>query len=168
MYAYRVTAASSSMVMHMILAISSADMSRRGLMPRPSSRGKDVGLYHYTVAIHELQDYIRDKNAWRDSIRLDAILVTIFFMINYALQPNSFFDQANTHVAGLKALITSYMQSLSRLNPERNPGRISPSQIGLSPVSSRLLLWILCVSLPPTSGTFVTSCNLTPLSDIST
>ncbi|ETS78336.1 hypothetical protein PFICI_10398 [Pestalotiopsis fici W106-1] len=135
---HRDTAASSSMVMHMLLAHAASDMTRRN----PDSHVKlpqlQSGLYHYTAAIQELHNCINPKRTAPSTQGLDAVITTLFLMIHYGLRSGSSLLQARTHFVGLKSLLASWLQSIY---PTDREGTSANQQ--LSALSSQLLIWLL-------------------------
>ncbi|KAI5922424.1 hypothetical protein F4810DRAFT_263659 [Camillea tinctor] len=137
-YLCEVTALSSSMIMRMMLAISASEMQQRGLCTALQGSRQDFGLYHYTAALKELQDYVTVGEIRRDG-SIDEVLATIFLMIQYGLQSAPLLSHVKAHFSGIRSLVTSYVGSL---NQSSKKGR-SKTSISLPPLSSRLLLWIL-------------------------
>ncbi|KAH9907522.1 hypothetical protein F4778DRAFT_722302 [Xylariomycetidae sp. FL2044] len=140
------TAASSSMVMHMILAISASEMQRKNLIADRDTCGADLGLHHYTAALQDLMKCIQPNGSLLDGAGLEPILATLFFMINYGLQTICGLNHAKTHMAGVRSLFTSHIRYMSAgLNGRKVYCGPQPSKevLGLSPLSAQLLLYIL-------------------------
>lgn len=145
----RATAASSSMVMHMVLAHAASEMRRRlvgeitvhGVSPASIDA---AGLYHYTTALRELRDCLGTRGAWSLDQGLDAVLTTIFFMIHYGMQSLASLDQTRMHVAGLTSLVATYLRGVRGIHAS------SPDETSFSPLSSLVLLWLLYVLLSAT------------------
>ncbi|KAI0601141.1 hypothetical protein F4775DRAFT_542847 [Biscogniauxia sp. FL1348] len=137
-YLCEVTALSSSMVMRMILAISASEMQRRGLCAALQGSRQDLGLYHYTAALKELQDCVAVREVRRGR-GIDEIVATVFLMIQYGLQSTSLLSHVKAHFSGIRSLVTSYVWSLSQPGKKQR----GKATVSLPPLSSRLLLWIL-------------------------
>jgi hypothetical protein len=148
-YLFRETAASSSMVMHMILALSASEMCRKGLSTGYKPTSMDVELYHYTAALKQLQDLVGKSEIWRQGGTLEQIVAAVFLMVYYGLQPNSSPGHAKTHVTGMWSLVDSYIRSSLAAKPNARNDSLTLREAGLSPLSSRLFLWTLyAVPLP--------------------
>lgn len=143
-YVCQVTACSSSMVMQMILAVTARELAPwRCITGSHGVSTTQFALQNYTAALGELQRYIGTESAWINQERVDAILATIFLMIQFGLQSTTSLDHAKVHVAGLQNLVTSQFLVSNPGKLESQHGLGLARKIGLSPLSSQLLLWIL-------------------------
>lgn len=147
-YVCQNTATSSSMVMHMILALSAKEMGQSEIRAAYKSSNMAMGVYHYTAALRGLRNCIRaEAEAEGHGDGLEAIFATIFFMINYGLKSTSSLGHVKTHFNGLKSLLISLVRSLKGARSKKRGNSIMPRDIGLSPLSSQFLLWLLYVAL---------------------
>ncbi|KAK7748216.1 hypothetical protein SLS62_008767 [Diatrype stigma] len=170
-YIQQVTAASSSMVMHMILAYSAGELCRKrkrqqcdsAILTTTTGAGGGMDeleaaeLHHYTAAIQELHDCIKSTDADREADHgrsevawtrfednLEAILCALFIMIHYGLQSMSSLGHARTHVAGLASLVAMYLRVRKKRARRDSPKNERQGQgHGFTALSSLLLLWIL-------------------------
>lgn len=150
-YLDRAITPSSSMVMHMILALSAQETGRRETTAASKSSSTRMGVYHYTAALRELQSCIQTVTPGQTT-ELDAILATMYFMINYGLQSPSLLDHVKTHFNGVRSLLLSLIDTLSKSTSRERRSPITPRDIGLSPFSSQLILWLLYVTFVPISS----------------
>ncbi|KAI0188845.1 hypothetical protein F4808DRAFT_48392 [Astrocystis sublimbata] len=141
-YVYDVVASSSSMVMHMIMALSALELRQAGfgIGKDASISCRSLELYYYTEALRELQDCLSKGVQYSDDESLDAITATLFFMINYGLSSIDSFAHARTHFAGLKSFL-ALLQTCP--NHVVGPESATRERSGLTPLSSQLLVWLL-------------------------
>jgi hypothetical protein len=135
---HRDTAASSSMVLHMLLAHAASDMTRQNSNVPTKIPQLRSGLYHYTAAIRELHNHISPQRTVPSTQSMDAIITTLFLMIHYGLRSGSSLLQARTHFVGLKSLLATWVQSICPTDHERTSANQK-----LSALSSQLLIWLL-------------------------
>ena len=150
-YLYEKTAASDPILMRMILAISASEMHRN---TNPSTStitcdSHDVGLHHYNLAVRELSGLLAQKDDFDANRRMERLLATLLFMVDYEVKFGYSRHHLRLHLEGVRSLLKSYENSL--LNSQRrqaigwrenNGDDETKPATELSLLSCQMLLWI--------------------------
>ncbi|KAI1840126.1 hypothetical protein JX266_013669 [Neoarthrinium moseri] len=161
-YVYEVTASSSAMVMHMMMALSASEMRRAGIGGIDASSCMALELSHYTAALRGIRGCLVASRTQQDA-SIDATIAILFFMVNYGGSSTSSLAHARVHLNGLNSFFQSY---IAASNQGRVMGREGPTLVllrerGLPPLSSHLVLWLLYLDIEGAfNGTFSSLINM--------
>ncbi len=150
-YLVRNLAPSSSVVTHMLIALSASEAQRRGLHIGLNTQhpAVELGLYHYNVALSHLREFlVMDHGRVGAFETLPAMLAVIFFMIRYENQSLLSPERIKMHVGGLWALLNSHPLFQKQLGNEDRALPSVPCQAidFILPLSCRIIELIMSVS----------------------
>jgi hypothetical protein len=150
-YLYQGPAASSKVVMRMILALAANDMHRNGLAVRSPGRptAEDHARYHYGLAVKEFRQLLETREKPLSQPELEIVFASMFLMISYEWQFGQSVQDLQLHLRGVRSLLESHpklfdgkdvdevLMFMDTVQPEAAP------QVSFIP--EQLLLWIMYV-----------------------
>ncbi|KAL2817065.1 Rh-like protein/ammonium transporter [Aspergillus cavernicola] len=151
-YLYQGPAASSKVIMRMILALSASDMYRNGLVVRSPGRpsAQDHARYHYGLAVKEFRQLLETPQGPISQVELETIFATMFLMISYEWQFGQSVHDLQLHLRGVRSLLESQPQLFEVKDVDEVLMCMDPVQEDNSPpkvsfIPEQLLLWILYI-----------------------
>ncbi|OJJ37920.1 hypothetical protein ASPWEDRAFT_39631 [Aspergillus wentii DTO 134E9] len=152
-YLYQGPAATSKVIMRMILALSASDMHRNGLVVRSPGRptAEDHARYHYSLAVKEFRQLLETPREV-SHMELEMIFATMFLMVTYEWQFGHFVRHLQLHLQGVRSLLESHPQlfQLKDINGmflDMSVGQADEAMSKVSFIPEQLLLWILYVDV---------------------
>ncbi|EAW06834.1 uncharacterized protein ACLA_085290 [Aspergillus clavatus NRRL 1] len=153
-YLYQGPAASSKIIMRMILALSASDMHRSGHILRSPGRptAEDHGRYHYGLAVKEFRQWLETPKREVSQTELEMILVTMFLMVAYEWQFGNCAKHLQLYLHGVRSLLESH-PSLIQIKDVNNvlfsmdAGQSEDLASRVSFVPEQFLLWILYIDV---------------------
>ncbi|KAL4777071.1 Rh-like protein/ammonium transporter [Aspergillus nidulans var. acristatus] len=150
-YLYQGPAASSKVVMRMILALAANDMHRNGLAVRSPGRptAEDHARYHYGLAVKEFRQLLETREKPLSQPELEIVFASMFLMISYEWQFGQSVQDLQLHLRGVRSLLESHpklfdgkdvdevLMFMDTVQPEAAP------QVSFIP--EQLLLWIIYI-----------------------
>ncbi|KAH8898296.1 hypothetical protein GQ53DRAFT_817576 [Thozetella sp. PMI_491] len=154
-YLVRELAPSSIGVTRMMLAMSASEMHRKGLGmgARAAQEAMDSGLQHYNLALKHLSDSLLGEETGGGGESVEALIATIFFMVNYEIHFSNTADRAMAHLRGLWALVSKHpvfhgQEGDAKLSLVPRNTRAEASVY----LSCQLILWLLHADISGTSN----------------
>lgn len=149
-YMYQGPAATSKVIMRMILAISAVDMHRSGLAvwsPRRLTT-EHHGRHHYGMALREFRELLEAPTKQMAPAELEMIFIAMFLMVTYEWQFGHCMRHLQLHLLGVKSLLETHPACLHSkdvddilLSPDAEQSDVPAKQVSFIP--EQLLLWIL-------------------------
>ncbi|KAI9373344.1 Rh-like protein/ammonium transporter [Aspergillus egyptiacus] len=151
-YLYQGPAASSKVIMRMILALSASDMHRSGLVVRPAGRPSalDHARYHYGLAVKEFRQLLETPQGPISLAELEIIFATMFLMILYEWQFGQSVHGLQLHLSGMRSLLQSHPQLFEAKDVDEvlmSMDAAGDSAPKVSFIPEQLLLWILYIDI---------------------
>ncbi|KAL4918322.1 Rh-like protein/ammonium transporter [Aspergillus aurantiobrunneus] len=153
-YLYRGPAASSKVIMRMILALSASDMHRNGLVVRSPGRptAEDHAHYHYGFAVKEFRQLLETRKGPISQAELEIVFATMFLMISYEWQFGQSVHDLQLHLRGVCSLLESHPNLFEVKDMDDVLMSIDVAQAGnsvpkVSFIPEQLLLWILYIDI---------------------
>lgn len=109
-YLYQGPAASSKVIMRMILALSASDMHRSGLVVRSPGRpnAEDHPRCQYGLAVKKFRQLLETPSREVSQVKLEMILATMFLMVMYEWQFGHCSRHLQLHLQGVRSLLESH------------------------------------------------------------
>lgn len=109
-YLYQGPAATNTIIMRMILAMSANDMHRNGLVTRSPGRptAEDHARYHYGTAVKEFRGLLETPRPHVAPAELEMMFVTMFLMVTYEWQFGHSVNHLQLHLLGVRSLLETH------------------------------------------------------------
>lgn len=153
-YLYQGPAATSKVIMRMILALSASDMHRNGLDVRSPGRptAEDHARYHYGLAVKEFRQTLETPRRHISHGELEMIFVTMFLMVMYECQFGHHVRHLQLHLQGVRSLLETHPELFQNRNVDNvfslmDTELPDPTTQDISFVPIQMLLWMLYVDI---------------------
>ncbi|PYH95666.1 Rh-like protein/ammonium transporter [Aspergillus ellipticus CBS 707.79] len=153
-YLYQGPAATSKVIMRMILALSASDMHRNGLAFRSPGRptAEDHGRYHYGMAVKEFRQLLETPKQQISFAELEMIFATMFLMIAYEWQFGHCVRHLHLHLQGVRSLLETHpelfhVRDVNEVLLAMESDQPNDSVSRASFISDQFLLWMLYIDV---------------------
>ncbi|BCR93407.1 Zn(II)2Cys6 transcription factor [Aspergillus luchuensis] len=153
-YLYEGPAATSKVIMRMILALSASDMHRNGLVVRSPGRptAEDHGRYHYGMAVKEFRQLLETPKPQVSFAELEMIFATMFLMVAYEWQFGHCVRHLHLHLQGVRSLLETHpelfhVRDVNEVLLAMEADQPSDTVSRASFISDQFLLWILYIDV---------------------
>ncbi|CBF89366.1 uncharacterized protein ANIA_10083 [Aspergillus nidulans FGSC A4] len=150
-YLYQGPAASSKVVMRMILALAANDMHRNGLLVRSPGRpsAEDHARYHYGLAVKEFRQLLETREKPLSQPELEIVFASMFLMISYEWQFGQSVQDLQLHLRGVRSLLESHSKLFEGKEVDEVLMFMDTVQSEAAPqvsfIPEQLLLWIIYI-----------------------
>ncbi|KAL4746527.1 hypothetical protein BDW72DRAFT_33897 [Aspergillus terricola var. indicus] len=150
-YLYQGPAASSKVVMRMILALAANDMHRNGLVMRSPGRptAEDHARYHYGLAVKEFRQLLETREKPLSQPELEIVFASMFLMISYEWQFGQSVQDLQLHLRGVRSLLESHPKLFEGKDVDEVLMFMDTVQSEAAPqvsfIPEQLLLWIIYI-----------------------